>query len=86
MGNIKPTVVSPLGNMPGDLSWAPEMEAVSPLDREETDWKMSGVRVATERAHVRTEAEAGVLRPQTKDTWGHQGAGVAGRTPPNAEF
>ena len=72
--------------MPGDQSWAPEMEAVSPLDREETDRKMSGVRVATERAHVRMEAEAGVLRPQAKDTWGHQGAGVAGTTPPNPEF
>ena len=65
--------------MPGDQSWAPEMEAVSPLDREETDRKMSGVRVATERAHVRMEAEAGVLRPQAKDTWGHQELEEAGR-------
>ena len=57
------------------------MEVISPLDREETDRKMSGVRVATEGAHVRMEAEAGVLRPQAKDTWGHQGAG-GGREDP----
>ena len=79
-------MASLLGNMPGGQSWAPEMEAVSPLDREETDRKLSGVRVATERAHVRTEAEAGVLRPQAKDTWGHRGAGVAGTTPQTQSF